>query len=325
MTVQVIIALIATAAFLFLVLIGPFLIPISPLQDTVPPRQLADPDSQFVEMTGLQVHVKAAGQGDPTLVLLHGFAASLFSWHQVLEPLSGAGSVVAFDRAAFGLTSRPLPGEWSGANPYSAQSQVNMTIGLMDLRGVNQAVLVGHSAGGTIAALTALQHPERVQALVLVDPAIYRGARGTPAWLCSLLRTPQLRRLGPLVVRRLPSQGTRMIALAWHDPAKATPEVLAGYTKPLRAENWDRALWEFTLATGSFDLPARLAEITVPVLVVTGDDDRVIPTEQSVRLASELPNARLVVVPECGHIPQEEQPEAFVQATLSFVSELAAS
>lgn len=318
----VIIALIAVAAFLFLVLVGPFLIPVPPLRDTVPPRQLADPDSQFAEVNGIQVHLKVVGQGNPTLLLLHGLAANLLSWQRVLEPLSHAGTVIAFDRAGFGLTSRPMSGEWSGANPYSTQSQVNTAIGLMDRWGVDQAVLIGHSAGGTIAALAALHYPERVRALVLVDPAVYRVARGLPSWLRLLLRTPQMRHLGPLVVRHLPSRRERLIALAWHDPTRATPEVLAGYARPLHAQNWDRALWEFTLAVQSFDLPAHLAEITAPVLVITGDKDRVIPTAQSVRLASELPDARLVIVPECGHIPQEEQPQAFVQATLCFLSGL---
>ena len=307
---------------LLVVLVTPFLVPVPPLQGTVPPRQLADPDSQFLDINGLEVHYKSAGRGDPTLLLLHGFAASQFSWHEVLGPLAQAGSVIAFDRAAFGLTSRPLPGEWSGPNPYSTQSQVDMVVGLLDLLSVDRAVLVGHSAGGTIAALTALQHPDRVRALVLVDPAIYHGGQGIPWWLRLVLRTPQVRRLGPLIVRQLPARRTRLVDLAWHDPSKATPEVLAGYTKPLRAENWDRALWEFALATQSFDLPERVAELTVPVLVITGDDDRVIPTKDSVRLASALPNARLAVVPDCGHIPQEEQPEAFLRLTLSFLSEL---
>ena len=322
MSAPLLIALIAVAAFLFLVLVGPFLVPVAPLQNTVPPRQLADPDSRFAEVNGIEVHLKVAGQGSPALILLHGFAANLSSWQRVFEPLSHAGTVIAFDRAGFGLTSRPMPGQWSGLNPYSAQSQVNTAIGLMDCWGIDQAVLIGHSAGGTIAALTALHHPERVQALVLVDPAIYRGGRGLPPWFRLLLRTPQMRRLGPLAVRRVPSREAQLIASAWHDPAKATRETLVGYTKPLHAQNWDRGLWEFTLAAQSFDLPAHLAEITSPVLVITGDDDRVIPTTQSVRLASELPNARLVIVPECGHIPQEEQPQAFVQATLSFLSDL---
>jgi hypothetical protein len=85
----------------------PLIIPIPPLQGTVPPIELADPDSHFVNVSGLMVHYKTAGQGEPAILLLHGFAASTFSWREVMQPLGNYGMVVAFDRPAFGLTSRP--------------------------------------------------------------------------------------------------------------------------------------------------------------------------------------------------------------------------
>ena len=146
-----------------LILVGPFLIPVPPLENTVPPAQLAEPDSQFVEVNDLTVHYKETGSGEPVFVLLHGFGASLFSWREVMAPLSQFGRVIAFDRPAFGLTERPLPGEWDGQNPYSPEAQVDLVIGLLDALGVDQAILVGNSAGGTVALNTTLAHPERVQ------------------------------------------------------------------------------------------------------------------------------------------------------------------
>lgn len=312
------ITLIVLGVLLLLLLVGPLLVPVPPLEDTVPPRQLAGPDSRFVELNGIDVHYKLAGQGEPVLVLLHGFGASLFSWREVIGPLSEAGTVVAFDRPAFGLTERPMPDEWEGENPYSRAAQVELTIALLDELGVQEAVLVGNSAGGTIALLAALEHPERVGGLVLVDPAIYEEGGG-PSWLRPLLRTPQMRRLGPLLLRSFPELGERTIELAWHDPGKITPEVLAGYKRPLQAQHWDRALYEFTLAQESLGLAGRLDEVDLPTLVITGDDDRIVPTEQSVRLAGELPAATLVVIPDCGHVPQEECPGAFLKAVESYL------
>jgi len=96
--------------------------------------------------------------------------------------------------------------------------------------------------------------------------------------------------------------------------------VWEGYLKPLKAQNWDRALWELTRASHALDLPERLGEVAVPVLVVTGDDDRIVPTGQSVRLAGELPQADLVVIPNCGHVPQEECPDPFLRALEDFLS-----
>ncbi|MGD1996453.1 MAG: alpha/beta hydrolase [Anaerolineae bacterium] len=311
----------AVGLLLIALLIGPFLIPVPPLEDTVPPEQLADPDSQFATIEGLRIHYKTAGEGEPTLVLLHGFGASLFSWREVMEPLAEMGTIAAFDRPAFGLTERPLPGEWTGENPYSPEFQARLTVGMMEALGAEEAVLVGNSAGGTLAVLTALSYPQQVSALVLVDPAIYSGG-GSPTWILPLLRTPQMRHLGSLIVRSIRRWGEDFAASAWHDPSRITPEVWAGYTKPLQAENWDRALWELTIASRSSNLSNRLDEITMPVLVITGDDDRIVPPEQSIRLADELPNAELVVIPNCGHLPHEECAEPFLEAVSAFLDRL---
>jgi pimeloyl-ACP methyl ester carboxylesterase len=272
-----------------------------------------------MQVNDLNVHYKTYGQGEPVFILLHGFGASLFSWHGVTEPLSQYGTIIAYDRPAFGLTERPL--EWEGKNPYSPQSQVELVIRLMDQRNIEQAILVGNSAGGTISMLTALQYPKRVQALILVDAAVYAGG-GAPAWVRPLLRTPQMNHLGPLFARQIEARGMDFIELAWHDPSKITPDVIEGYRKPLRVENWDKALWQMTLASQESDLPERLNEIRQPTLVITGDDDRIVPTEQSLRLADELPNAELSVISQCGHLPQEECPVEFMQAVTDFLQML---
>jgi pimeloyl-ACP methyl ester carboxylesterase len=316
------IILIVLAGLLLLLGVGPLLVPVPPLEGTLPPKQLADPDSRFVELQGIEVHYKIAGQGDPVLVLLHGFGASIFSWKKVLAPLAQEGTVIAFDRPAFGLTERPMPGDWTEQNPYSPEFSASLVIALLDELGVERAILVGHSAGGTIAVLTALTYPERVEALVLEDPAIYGGG-GFPGWIRPLLRSPQLRRIGPLLLRSFPEQGEKTIVQAWHNPSQLAEEDFAGYKKPLQAQNWDRALWELAAAQSALNLPDRLEQIQFPVLVLTGDNDRLVPPENSVRLAEELANAELVIVPECGHIPHEECTQAFLEAVTAFLAGLA--
>jgi len=289
--------------------------------ETLPIEQLADPDSLFIDVGGLQVHYKIVGQDGRTLVLLHGFAASVFSWRKVMEPLSESGMVVAFDRPGFGLTERPMPGEWDGESPYSPEAQADLTVALLDELGIDRAVLVGHSAGGTIALLTALRHPERVEALVLEDAAVYENT-GTPEWMGPFLRTPPMGRMGPLLVRSLTLWGEAAIRTAWSDPDKITVELISGYKKPLQAENWDRALWELVLASHPLGLEERLYEVSVPALVITGERDRIVPTRNSERLAAELPAAELVVIPGCGHVPHEECPGEFLLAATEFFSRL---
>ena len=312
--------LLSLAALLLGVLVVPLLIPVPELTDTVPIETLADDDSLFIDVNGLNVHYKMMGEGEPTFILLHGFGASLFSWHAVMPELAKYGTVIAYDRPAFGLTERPL--EWAdGENPYSPAAQVELVIGLMDELGIEQAILVGNSAGGKVAFETALNYPQRVQALVAVDAAVYAGG-GAPPFVRPLLKTPQFRHLGPLIARQIEKNGDDFIRSAWHDPSKITEETWEGYHKPLRAENWDRALWEMTLASEASDLEERLNELTLPVLVITGDDDRIVPTEQSLRLADELPNATLNVIAESGHLPHEEKPAEFMQAVTDFLTQL---
>jgi len=322
-TLLVMIILVLLALPLLAVLLVPLVVPLPPVPGALPPAQLADADSRFIVVNGLRVHYKMAGSGKPTLVLLHGFAASEFTWREVLPALAENYTVIAFDRPASGLTERPLPGTWTGPSPYSFEAQVALVVGLMDELGVEQAVLVGNSAGGTLAVATALRHPDRVSALVLVDPAIYVGGGRFPDWLRQVMATPQMRWYGPLLLRAfVPAWGEGFGRSAWHDPAGLTPAVWAGYTRPLRAENWDRAFWEYLLTSEFPDLTARLDQVRWPTLVITGDDDRIVPTAQSVRLAAELPHAELVVIPNCGHIPQQERPAEFLEAVKGFLTRL---
>lgn len=308
---------------LLVVLVAPFLVPVPPLDGVSPPTALGDADSQFLDIDGLQVHAKMAGEGQPVMVLLHGFGASTFSWREVIDPLGELGTVVAYDRPGFGLTERPPRSAWGDTSPYSSEAQVDLVIGLLDQLGADKAILIGNSAGGTIATQVALEHPDRVAGLVLVDAAIYSGG-GTPSFVRPLLNSPQMQHLGPLLARAMAGRIPQLLPTAWNDPSKVTPEIIAGYQKPLQAVDWDRGLWEYTLASRQpANLGTRLAELgDLPVLVMTGDNDTWVPTAQSLRLAEEIPGAQLSVLPACGHVPQEECPEPWLEAVRGFIQEV---
>jgi pimeloyl-ACP methyl ester carboxylesterase len=311
--------LIVLAGGLTMMLVGPLLIPVAPLKGTFPPRELADDDSEFINLNGLDIHVKKKGQGGPVFVLLHGFAASLYSWQPVMESLSQLGTVIAYDRPGFGLSEHPI--SWQGENPYSSEVQIELVFALLDHFGIEKAILVGNSAGGTVAMQAALAHPDRVSALILVDPAVYSGG-GAPGWVQPVLATPQMRRLGPLVTRQILRRGRELIKLAWHNPERLQPEMVENYLKPFKVQNWDKAFWEFTLASRPTDLARHLSELSMPTLVITGDDDRIVPTKESLRLVNELPNANLALIEEAGHVPHEEQPEKFMEAVAEFIKQL---
>jgi pimeloyl-ACP methyl ester carboxylesterase len=204
-----------------------------------------------------------------------------------------------------------MPGDWEGPSPYGVDENAEQVIGLMDALGVSEAVLVGHSAGCVVAVTVADTHPERVQALVLEAPALYE-ARSIPGAASALLRTPQMRRIGPLLVRRIAGSGSEdFVRSAYFDEGTATPEVLAGYRLPLSARDWDRALWELVAAprpTSAVDL---LPGLDVPTLVLAGRQDTFVPYENSVRVSEAISGAKLVSFERTGHLPHEEKPERF--------------
>jgi len=315
------IALSGATALALLFLVGSFVGPTGVDPSTVPPQQLADPDSKFISVDGVQVHYKTVGEGEPTMILLHGFGAGEFTWQEVVEPLAEYGMVVTYDRPGFGLTERPMPGQWIGPNPYSSGFQPGLLVGLMDSLGIESAILVGNSAGGNVAAQTALEYPERVRGLMLVDASIY-GYRGAEKLSEGVLSLPVVQNVGPLLARMAALLGTRFADSSWHEPAKLSPELRAKYGTQLRADHWDYGFWEAGRVGLPDDLTARLEELDLPVLVITGDDDSVVPTDNSVRLAGELPNAQLAVMSDCGHVPHEECPSQFLAAVRGFLGEL---
>ncbi|XP_076898432.1 uncharacterized protein LOC143552006 [Bidens hawaiensis] len=121
--------------------------------------------------------------------------------------------------------------------------------------------------------------------------------------------------------------GISAIKNSWYDASKVTDSVLEAYTRPLRAKGWDRALVEFTaeMVAGSFPesnppLTERLHEISCPVLVITGDSDRLVPSWNAVRLSQAIFGSHLEVINKCGHLPHEEKPHDFVTIVDSFLT-----
>ncbi|WCJ31377.1 alpha/beta-Hydrolases superfamily protein [Euphorbia peplus] len=368
------------------------------------PTLLADPDSCFCEFKGVHIHHKVVSSAhessqlvnttsqqlhpkiDLPIILLHGFGASLFSWGRVMKRLAEVtgSKVLAFDRPAFGLTSRVDP-DAKSLNPYSMAFSVLVTLYFIDFLTAERTILVGHSAGSLVAVDSYLEAPERVAALILVAPALLaprsvrkvaernkegRGtqttkdgsnlnstvgkqfskfldlvlkltaiitgpiiqmAKGITSMLNSLYKkalSAVLRStFGAMLIRMVIDKfGIAAVRNAWHDSSQVTEHVLDGYTKPLRVKGWDKALAEFTSATlASFDsepkpsLSKRLHEITCPVLIITGDNDRIVPSWNAKRLSEAIPGSCLEVIKHCGHLPHEEKVEEFVSVVENFL------
>lgn len=286
-------------------------------------NRLADRESRFIDCNGFRVHYRIMGGGKaPHIVLLHGSFLSIRSWRDVMGPLSSDATVLAFDRPAFGLTSRPLPSKHNEVR-YSPEAQSDLIVDLMTRLGIDRAVLVGNSTGGTLALLTALRHPERVQGVVLAGAMIYSGyaTSEVPSFMKPFMKamSPLFSRMMKLVITKLYDRNIRGF---WHVPERLSDETLAAFRGDLMVGDWSRGFWELFLETHHLHFERRLASLSVPALVVTGEHDLTVKVEESLRLSKELPGAELRVIPDCAHLPQEEQPEAFARIVKEFVGRI---
>ncbi|MGH7568745.1 MAG: alpha/beta fold hydrolase [Gemmatimonadales bacterium] len=251
-----------------------------------------------------------AAANAPTVVLIHGFGASMYSWRRNLTPVAAAGfRVVAFDNRGFGFSDRPPTG-------YTNAEYARLVVALLDSLRIPEAVLVGHSMGGAIAAEVALTHPERVQGLALLDPA------GFGVWQPRLYRVARWPIVGALATG-LRGRGftARLLRSTYADPTKVTEGDVDQYYAPVAQPDYGRAL-RGALREFRFDaLQGRLAAVQAPTLVLWGEQDRLIAPALGARLAAELPRGALVVLPGAGHAIQEEVPDAVNRLLITFLTE----
>ena len=311
----------AGLGLLALLLVGPFLIPVTSsgeLSKEQAASELWGDKSKWVEALNHEVHYVEAGEpeSDRLIVLLHGFGASAYSYKDVLEPLAELGHVIAYDRAAFGFTERPTT--WD-LNPYGAQAQLQVLDELIARFGGNKEVyVVGHSAGGNLAAAYTIDNQDKLAASILFAPAVLSSGGG-PSWLNWIFDIPQINHIGPLLVSSIATSGLDLLYRSYDDPDSVTEQTLAGYTQPLKVIGWEKAFWEFNKAPRNTGAGERLAEIRIPTLVITGDNDLVVATADSVTVAGIIPGAELVVIPQTGHLPNEESPAEFAKAVVDFI------
>ena len=298
-------------------LVVPFLLPQSG-SGTLDHRQSAGPDAVFVEINGLEVHAQhtpytGADINPPLLVLLHGFGASVHSWRDVTKALSAYGNVLAYDRPAFGWTQRSV--NHLTVDPYTEQAGHEILTQLIQRYATETTpvILFGHSAGGGVAISYAINHSDQVSALVLVAPAAQMrgGERPYLGWITAI---PQVQRTAIWLFGNFAESGLALLETSWHDLSKLTPQIVELYTRPTEIQGWERALWNFANTPGAAITDAQLSALQMPVLVITGDDDRVVATRSSVELADKFPNATLEVIAQSGHLPHEETSAEFLQA-----------
>lgn len=284
-------------------------IPLAELSD-----RWAPPPSEFIEIDGMQVHIRDQGPHTDAipLVLIHGTSASLHTWDGWTDGLTADRRVLRFDLPAFGLTG-PAPD-----NDYSAERYAAFVLKVMDARGIDRAVLAGNSLGGQIAMETALLAPARVAGLVLVDAAGYPfEAESMPIGF----RLAQIPAMAPLMDRLLPrSMITSSVRDVYGDPSLVTDELVDRYYQLTLREGNRRALVQrFSQMTFREDARQRASSLNMPTLIIWGEEDRLIPPSIGELMDQDIPDSDLLLLAGIGHVPHEEAPEQTLVAVRAFL------
>lgn len=274
----------------------------------------APPPSQFVGLMGMQVHLRDEGpRSDPQpIVLLHGTSASLHTWDGWAEALKGQRRVIRMDLPGFGLTG-PMPD-----GNYQLTHYVDFLVALLDQLGVKQAVVAGNSFGGGLAWKLAVDHPERVSKLVLVDAA---GYPYDPTSVPIGFKVAQIPWLRPVMENVLPrSMIESSVRNVYGDPSRITPVLIDRYFElTLRAGN-RHALGERFRQSPGGQYAAQIPSVKQPTLILWGGQDRLIPPDNADHFQRDIAGSRLVVFDGLGHVPHEEDPAVTVAAVQSFLA-----
>ncbi len=254
-------------------------------------------------------------------ILMHGFGASTFSFRDIVLPLSDYGEVIAFDRPGFGLTERITDMDFESPvdkNPYSREFQRIVIDNLINSFAENKKiVLMGHSAGCSVAIDYTLNHPGKIGALILIAPSLKYRKNGSFAMDLFV----KLAENGLTIFTRniMLSQLETVLENSWYDRDKLTEEIIQGYKIPLSSENWERALVNFTLSQTDFDFTAEIGSIKVPVLIIHGLQDSIIPLKENAETYELFSDHWLVTFDRCGHLPHEECAWEFMRIVSLFV------
>jgi 2-hydroxymuconate-semialdehyde hydrolase len=271
-------------------------------------------NSRFVSVDGTRVHYQEFGDSsDPTIILIHGYTASLYVWKTAAPMLADAGlHVVAIDLLGFGYSEKP---SWFD---YSITSQARMVSRFMDRLSIGPATVLGSSYGGAVAAVLALDYAERIEKLVLVDTVCNDNLKNHP-----ILKLASIPGVGEAITpfladssffQRYRMRGT--LAPANHE--LITDERVESILRPLRAADAHHSLLATSRAWNACRIEHDAHLIGQPTLILWGENDKVIPLADGHKLHDSILNSRFVILKNCGHVPQEEKSELFADLVAEF-------
>jgi pimeloyl-ACP methyl ester carboxylesterase len=279
------------------------------------------PESQFIEVDGLKVHVRILGEGEPVF-LLHGSFASLHTWDAWQQAMSPYYQTISLDFPGHGLTGP------DSLKRYGVKDYSEIVRALAQKLNLSQYHLAGNSMGGGVALQHASDYPGNVISLNLIDsggaPAADRTltdstapkkSNSDGAWIFQVARHPVFSKLLLFCTPKfLFAMNMKQV---YGDDSKVTDEVTTRYYELMLREGNRQATLDRLSQPRNSNI--QFERLTMPTLILWGAEDTWIPVAQGKRLQQALPGANLVILDGVGHVPMEESPTETVAEYLSFL------
>lgn len=319
------ITLITLGVIIVLILTVPFAIPIEGETGLYKKEDLVNDNGGFVTIPfegtdGIELYYEytpSKSASSQNFILIHGSMYNTQTWNLITDELSVYGNVYAYDQAPYGLSEKLLIDDYNEVNPYTIDSAVLQLESFMNELGIESAILVGSSYGAVIAAELAISNPDLVDSMIFVDPAILVN-EALPAWIMNL---PQADHLGPVIAKMM-STSDSFYSMIYYNQETLDETRLALNKQMTQINNYNLAYWEYLKAwmISPSDVQDELDQISVDVLVISGEFDNIVRVEDSELIAGMISNATFVMIEDCGHMPHEERPDEFMNVVSSWLN-----
>jgi pimeloyl-ACP methyl ester carboxylesterase len=273
--------------------------------------------SKFITIDGTRLHFVIKGAGRP-VVLIHGNPGSTQDWARVFGMLPANLGMIAFDRPGHGRSQRPKH------EVATVEVQARLLHEALGQLHVERPILVGHSWGGALALVYAINYPKEVAGLVLVAPAVYESQDGV-SFLTKLPAVPVIGDavnfvLTPLFGASVVRKDLKKAFSPDPVPKNYLRSVLSEWTRPKRVKAY--AVDDSLLSDCLKKFSPRYSEIEAPISILAGDSDLIVPEKENAeRLHKALPKSQFVLLPKTGHEIPFTRPQALIDA-LNYVASL---
>ena len=270
--------------------------------------------TRTVDLDGLRVAYRELGSG-PAVLLLHGWPTSSHLWREVMAPIASANRAVAVDLPGFGASDKPLD------RRYNFELFERTIDGLLAELGIDQTAIAVHDLGGPVGVHWAIRNPERVTKIALLNTLLYPEFSDAVLEFVRDLRNPASRDK-----LTSPEGLESMLRLGLADQCYLTDELLQAVREPFQTRESRRALAAAGIQLeleGFAEIARRLHELRMPVRVIYGARDQVLPdvADTMARVERDLPQTVTTALPDCGHFLQEEAPKQVGELLARFFAE----